>query len=257
MQDAKRRAVLFLVLAMVLATIAGFMFLNMVSAVDASLGDYITVYVATKDIKAREPLNPEMFEAKEIPAKFVNQAIVTDLEQIAIENTNLPLNALVSVVPIEEGGILTKNMLKSKSNLTDSEKRMVLLTQSDRVGFDDVFSYNDRVDILYTEQKGEQIITKIFKQGVPVIGVGSNKGTVTTIGLELTLEEAKEFIRIQYSAPAIRVLKAPNANTKSSSTGPQTLPSKEKSKDGEKQDGLTKEDLPADAIVDDNEEFQP
>lgn len=210
MQDAKRRALIFLVIALLLAAIAGFMFLQKVSAVDSRLGKVTTVYVAKKKITSREPLRPDFFEAKEVPAQFVQKSTVTNLDGIQVGNYTLPIHQLVSVVPISEGELLTDNVLKLQSFLTANNKRMVTLSQSDKVRFDGSLEVNDRVDLIVSDQKNDGAETEIFMRDVPVVGVAEDDdGNVTGVGLEVSLDEAKKLIHKQNFAMSIRVLKAP------------------------------------------------
>lgn len=211
MQDAKRKAIIFLVLALVLAGIAGFMFLQKVSAVDSRLGNMTTVYVAKKSISSREPLQPDFFEAKEVPTQFVQESSVTSLDAVQLGDYTLPISQLVSVVPLSEGELLTDNILKAKSMLTADNKRMVTLSQSDKVLFDGSLENNDRVDLVVSDQKDGGAETEIFMRDVPIVGVAEDKnGNVTGVGLEVSLEEARKLIHKQNFSMSIRVLKAPS-----------------------------------------------
>ncbi|UWE03795.1 flp pilus assembly protein CpaB [Laceyella sacchari] len=209
MQDAKRRALLFLVVALLLSAIAGYMFLQKSMAVDAELGDFVPVYVAKENIDSRKPLNAEMFEQKAMPRQYVEGSIVTDLNSISLGQEQVAsIGQLVSVVPLSKGEILTANVLKRETELRSGNHRMVMLFKSDRVGFDDNFNQRDLVDIIVTDKNMK---TSIYMKNVEVValGIDANKN-VTGLGLEMTLEEAANFIGIQNTAASIRVLKAPN-----------------------------------------------
>lgn len=211
MQDAKRKAIIFLVLALVLAGIAGFLFLQKVSAVDSRLGNMTTVYVAKKNISSREPLRPDFFEAKEVPAQFVQESSVTSLDAVQVGDYTLPINQLVSVVPLSEGELLTDNILKAKSFLTADDKRMVTLSQSEKVLFDGSLEINDRVDLVVSDQNDGGPETEIFMRDVPVVGVAEDdNGNVTGVGLEVSLSDARKLIHKQNFSMSIRVLKAPS-----------------------------------------------
>ncbi len=232
MQDAKRRAMLFLVLALMLAAVAGFLFMQKVSAVDASLGDRVTVYVAAQNITSRQQLKPEYFKPVEVPEQFVQESVVTNLEAIELqENNPFPVDSFVSVVPLAEGDLLTKNVLLMKNYLQSNDKRMVTIQRSERAVFDGTFDYNDLVDIIVSEQRGNQPETIVFMNDVPVVGVAKDQqGNITGLGLEMTLEQAKQFIHKQNFSISIRILKAPNQkgsgrnNGKGSSQIPQSVP---------------------------------
>ncbi|MGX9708098.1 hypothetical protein [Laceyella tengchongensis] len=211
MQDAKRRALLFLVVALLLSAIAGYMFLQKVSEVDETLGNFTTVYVAQKSIKSRQLLKPDDFTAVKVPQQYVQQSAVTNLQGIKLENGNYPITMLVSVVSLSEGDLLTTNMLKPQTTLSSNGKRMVMLSRSDKVGFDDVFNYNDMVDIIVTKRQGQEFKTVVYKESVPIVALAKDEqGNITGLGLEMTLAEAADFIDQQVNAANIRVLKAPN-----------------------------------------------
>ena len=140
MQDAKRRAIIFAVVSLVLAMLAGILFMQRVSAVEAQLGNEVTVYVAKTDIQPRQPLKPEQFEAVEVPQKFVQQSTVTNLNKI---------NEFVTIVPLKKGDVLDGNLLKPAKELgTSGNKRLVYVPASDRIVFDQPLNAQDRVDII-------------------------------------------------------------------------------------------------------------
>jgi Flp pilus assembly protein CpaB len=212
MQDAKRRAILFLTVAMLLSVVAGYLFMQKVSTVDATLGEFTSVYVAAKNISSREPLKPEFFKPVKVPVRFLPQSAVTSLDGIQVEENTYPIQHLITVVPLKEGDLLTTNILKTQGKLSSDKHRMVVLHRSDKVVFDGVFDTNDLVDIIVSDRgRNNDIYTDIFMEKVKVVGVGrDSEGNITSIGLEMTLEEAKKFIHKQNFAVAIRVLKAPN-----------------------------------------------
>ena len=229
MQDAKRRAIIFVVIALLLAGIAGLLFMQQVSS--ATGGNTTTVYVAKSDIPSRQPLKKEHFEKKDVPTKYVQDTTVTDLEQIQMGKYRFKINQLVSVVPIPEGGILTTNMLKEQSALTANNKRMVSIAKSDRIVFDGNFDFNDRVDIIVSTRGKGAPKTETFMRDVQVVGVSKNKkGTVNGLGLEMTLDDAEKFIHMQNFAASIRILKAPTEKADAGNSGgtnkPQTVPAR-------------------------------
>lgn len=208
MQDAKRRAILFLVIALMLSLVAGILFMQKVSAIDARLGNFEPVYVAKDGIVAREKLSPDDFEVVEIPKQYIQKSAVTDLNMIEYEGRQYKITDLVSVVPLQEGEPLTANILKPRMELSSGDKRMVMIYRTDTVGFDDVFNYGDRVDIVYVDRNGKGSIYK--HRGIPVVSLAKNDQAVTGLGLEMTLEQAADFVSLQNTAASIRILKAPN-----------------------------------------------
>ncbi|PTM54778.1 flp pilus assembly protein CpaB [Desmospora activa] len=253
MQDAKRRAIIFLILALALAAVAGFLFMQKVSAVDSQLGNHLTVYVAAKEISSRELLTPEDFTAVNVPAKYVQESAVTDLNQIQLGDYPYSIDRLVAIAPMKKGDLLTNNLLKSQSSLTENNNRMVTLAQSDRVKFDGSLEVNDRVDIVVSNRNDGKVNTSIFMTDVPVVAMtGDGKG----IGLEMPLSDAEKLIHEENFAAAIRVLKAPTEESNK-----KRQPSNENQDNGEQQspppsteDGSqqTEQSDEVDAIIDPN-----
>ncbi|TCS94264.1 hypothetical protein [Hazenella coriacea] len=208
MQGAKRRAIVFLVLALVLAGVSGVMFLNEVGKVQTALGGFVTVYVADKDIRSRDPLKAEDFRPIEIPEQYVQPSMVTSLEQILVENSTHNIAELISVVPIGKDEVLTSNVLKMQNHLTEENKRMVMISQTENIQFDGSFNFNDRVDIIISKnERDKKSETLIFMKSIPVIGVTKDG---KALGLEMTLDQARAFVHEQNFSYAIRILKAPN-----------------------------------------------
>ncbi|TCP69240.1 Flp pilus assembly protein CpaB [Baia soyae] len=232
MQEAKRRALLFIMIALALATVAGYMFLEKLSSVDSRLGQMVTIYVAKKDIAQRQALQPDNFEAKQVPKQFLPSSVVTDLNQIKLSgNRPLPIQVLTSITPLAKGDLLTANMLKENSDIKDPNKRIILVPAGKNTSFDSIFTANDRVDIIVSRSDKE---TKRMWQDILVAGVGKGEdGSVGMVALEMTIADAEKFIHDQNFAPAIRILKAPAVKDGGSPSSELVLP-KQKEKDDKK-----------------------
>ncbi len=229
MQDAKRRAIIFAVISLVLAALAGILFMQRVSAVEAQLGNEVTVFVAKTDIQPRQPLKPEQFEAVEVPQKFVQQSTVTNLNKI---------DEFVTIVPLKKGDVLDSNLLKPAKELgTSGNKRLVYVPASDRIVFDQPLNAQDRADIIVSwgGDDGSKR-TVIFDTDVLVAAASGEEGKFSGVWLEMTLEEAKRFIDAQNYAHSVRILKAPQGKSKEKVSVDQELPDKvEKPEDQQNQ----------------------
>ncbi|SDW87636.1 Flp pilus assembly protein CpaB [Marininema mesophilum] len=198
MQDAKRRAIIFAVLSVLLAGVAAYMFLEESNALRAGLGEERMVLVAKRDISSREPLRRTDFDLKSIPVRYYKPNQVGDLKL---------LDGKVSVVAIAKGDELTSNVLRPATQLEDPAKRLVGLRTSERVLFDDMFQSQDRVDILVSyERENGKGYTKFLLSDKLVFSVA--KGN-KAIGVELSLDESKRLVEAENFAHSIRVLKAP------------------------------------------------
>jgi pilus assembly protein CpaB len=213
MQDAKRRAIIFTVISVILAAISGFMFLQKQNELQADYGETVSMYVAAKPITARQPLKPSDFMQVPVPRKYAMGSIVNNLNAISINGGyQYPINHLVAVVPLKKGEPLTTNILKPINDTSSGDKRLVALTTSERVFFDQPLSVNDRVDVIVTTQKNgqDEVETKPLLLDKPVVMVSSDG---KAIWLELEFNDAVNLIKYENFAQSIRVLKAPQVGS--------------------------------------------
>lgn len=199
MLESKRRAIIFISISLILAFIAGFMFLQKVNELNRNLGGTTAVYVAKSDIQSRTIITPEMVDTVELPNKFVTKAHVTDPKDI----TNR-----VSIVPLGEGDMITTNLLKPYSEIGDPNNRLIALFANERVSFDQELEGLDRVDIVVSQQFDGEPKTEIFMTDVHVFGVSGTKNEFKGVALEVSKEDAPRLIHMQNYADSIRVLKA-------------------------------------------------
>ncbi|KAA9015987.1 SAF domain-containing protein [Niallia endozanthoxylica] len=200
MLESKRRAAIFLILAFLLAAAAGFLVFQKVKDLNAELGGMTKIYVAKGEIPARTLIQENQITTMEIPNKFLNDAHITEKEKL-INN--------VSVVPLAEDEIITKNMLKPLSGLRNENNRLVVIYPSEKVEFDQVVSALDRVDIIVSTENNGQPKTEIFMRDVPVAWAKGKKAEdFAGAGLELSIDDAAKLIHVQNYADKVRILKA-------------------------------------------------
>ena len=199
MLEAKRRAAIFLLLAFILAAVAGYLVLEKVKQLNADLGGMVEIYVSNGDIPARTLLQPNQLTKMEIPQKFLTSSHITDEKDILGQ---------VSVVPLDEGDIITQNMLKSYSNLQNENNRLVALYRTDNIQFDQEIAALDRVDIIVSFEKGGEKSTELFMKDVAVAFAQGTGENFAGIGVEISSEDATKLIHMENYAEYIRVLKA-------------------------------------------------
>ncbi|MDN4492232.1 Flp pilus assembly protein CpaB [Ureibacillus aquaedulcis] len=199
MLEAKRRAAIFLLLAFILAAVAGYLVLEKVKQLNAELGGMVEVYVSNGDIPARTLLQSSQLTKMEIPQKFLTASHITDKSDIVGQ---------VSVVPLKEGDIITQNMLKSYSNLQDENNRLVALYRTDKIQFDQEIAALDRVDIVVSIEEEGKKSTELFMKDVAVAFASGTGEKFAGIGVEVSSEDATKLIHMQNYAEYIRVLKA-------------------------------------------------
>lgn len=205
MLESKRRAIIFITISLLLAVVAGFMFLQKVKQLNSELGGMTQVYVAKENIASRSIITPEQVETLELPNKFVTDSHIVDPKEI----TNK-----VSVVPLSKGDMITTNILKPVSNVANENNRIVALFASEKISFDQEVEALDRVDIIVSHQFEGKPITEVFMSDVSVAMVDKAKKSFRGVALEVTKEEAPKLIHMQNYADSIRVLKANVGNEK-------------------------------------------
>ncbi|AXF56231.1 SAF domain-containing protein [Salicibibacter kimchii] len=201
MLESKRRAIIFLVLAFIVALIAGLLFFQQVQSLQTDLGGATEVYVADASVPSREMITEDNVSTMELPNRFVTSSHITDPAEL--EN-------MVSVVPLTEGDLLVQNILRSYSDVTDENHRLVALHQGDGVQFDQELEALDRVDLVVSHSLEGEDETEILMSDVPVAMVmhGGEENDMTGAAMEISTDDAAELIHMQNYADSIRVLKA-------------------------------------------------
>ncbi|WP_100406430.1 SAF domain-containing protein [Bacillus solitudinis] len=199
MLESKRRAIIFLVLAFLLAVVAGFVFLQKVSAINSELGGMTEVFVANKEVYSRALISPEDVMVMSIPNRFVTESHIVDYQD---------LQNKVSIVPLSEGDLITKNMLKDYAQLQNEENRLITVMAGTSVVFDQQLEAMDRVDIIVSENFDGKPNTTLFMRDVLVARVASSGGEFQGVQLEMSVEQAQPFIHRQNYADQMRLLKS-------------------------------------------------
>lgn len=199
MLESKRRAILFLALSLLLAATAGFLFLKKIKDLNAQLGEMVEIYVANTDIASRSMIQPDQIKAKQIPKKFADDSYVTD---------KLSLKNQVTVVPLSEGDIITKNIIKPATTVRDQNNRLVTVYASGNVVFDQQLDALDRVDVIVSHEVNGKPTTEVFMKDVPVAMVAKSNDEFKGVALEMPFEQVPAFIHQQHYAQVMRILKA-------------------------------------------------
>ncbi|MFO1442093.1 flp pilus assembly protein CpaB [Bacillus sp. Bva_UNVM-123] len=199
MLESKRRAFIFLSISLLLAIIAGLFFLQKIKELNSELGGMTKIYVTATDIPSRTLVQPNHVKQEEIPNRYVNSSHVTNVDDLI---------DMVLVVPLVEGDIITKSMLKPVSNTIDENNRLVTLMQSDRIRFDEELEGLDRIDIIISHTFDGKPVTEVFMKDVLVAGVLKSEQQFTGIAVEIQADAAPKIIHMQNYADSMRILKA-------------------------------------------------
>ncbi|GAA0465560.1 hypothetical protein GCM10008935_21740 [Alkalibacillus silvisoli] len=191
---------IFLILAFILALSAGYFVYDKVRALNSELGGMTEVYVANGNIPSRLLIQENNYKVMELPNRFVTDSHITSSEQ---------LHNRVSVVPLEDGDLITKNVLKPQSNLQNDENRLIAIHRTENIHFDQVIDALDRVDIIVSNENDDgDKVTEVFMTDVPVVFAQGSNENFSGIAVEVSFEEAPDLIHAQNYAEHIRIIKA-------------------------------------------------
>ncbi|WLR52586.1 SAF domain-containing protein [Bacillus tianshenii] len=199
MLESKRRAIILLIISFLLAAVAGFLILQKMKELNTQLGAKVEVYVAAGDIASRTLIQPDQIKTIEMPQKYANESFVT---------SESALKGKVTVVPLSEGDLITKNIIKPATVLRDENHRLVTMLASEKIRFDQELEALDRVDIIISNVVNDKPVTKVFMKDVLVAMVAKNNDSFSGVALEIPFEEASKLIHQQHYAQMIRVLKS-------------------------------------------------
>lgn len=199
MLESKRRALIFLLLAFILASSAGYLVIEKVRSLNSELGGMTKIYVAAGDIPSRTVITQSQIKTKEIPNRFVSKSNITNSKD---------LTGKVLVIPVSSDDIITKNMVKPVSNLRLENDRLVAVYRSDKIQYDQVVEALDRVDIIVSIEEKGQKKTELFMKDVPVAWSQGSGKDFAGAALEVPSEDAPKLIHMENYADHIRVLKA-------------------------------------------------
>ncbi|WP_433746723.1 SAF domain-containing protein [Falsibacillus pallidus] len=200
MLESKRKAIIFLTLALLLAFAAGFFVLQKVKMLNADLGGMTKIYVAARDIPSRTVLTPDQVKTKEIPNRFVK----------GTDYITKPKDMMgkVLVIPVAKGGMLTTGMTKDAAELANENNRLVAVYGNEKVMFDEQLASLDRVDIVVSQGLDGKPSTTTFMKDVLVRGVSNSKGRTVGALVEVPEKDAPKLIHMENYADSIRILKA-------------------------------------------------
>lgn len=199
MIEAKRRSAIFLLLAFVLAAITGYLVLEKVKDLNAELGGMTAIYIAKGNIPSRTLINSAQVTKMDIPNKFVTESHILSEEDLINQ---------VSIVPLNPGDIVTKNMIKPVSNLQNENNRLVTMYRTDKIQFDQVLAALDRVDIIVSTSNDGKRKTELFMKDVLVAFAQGSDENFAGVAVEISADDAPELIHMQNYADHIRILKA-------------------------------------------------
>jgi Flp pilus assembly protein CpaB len=230
MIDAKRKALIFLSLAFILAIVTAGLILNEIKQAQTAMGETVKVASAEEDIGSNKPIKEDQITWVEMPKSSVVSSFIQDGRE---------LEKKIALVNIKEGDILSKNMLRSNVDIP-ADHRVVLLNPTENVLIDEDVKPGDLVDIIVSTEEKDGLKTQRLLKNVSV--VQSNSQTVETedkekakfnqIKVSLNVKDAEQLIHYQNKAKQIRVLlvNTVSEETKESNTTPENPPAQQPAK---------------------------
>ncbi|UFJ40794.1 SAF domain-containing protein [Brevibacillus humidisoli] len=222
MFESKKRAFIFLIVSILFALAAVFLFSSYVETMEQDLGELVEIQVAGAAIPAGTLITPDMLKTMRLPRKYAVDSFVTSPDEAA---------GKISLVQIPQDEVLSKAMLREMSK-TPSDYRLVQLRAPMAV-FDDQIDVLDKVDVIGTYEKkagkesgfddltvddlstdpvgrsaGDTRTTELVMRDISVIRVYKQEEEIVSIGVALTLEQARQVVWLQNFGKEVRVLKA-------------------------------------------------
>ncbi|WP_345242908.1 Flp pilus assembly protein CpaB [Pontibacillus salipaludis] len=232
MLESKRRAIIFFSIAIVLAGTSGFLVLQKVQALNSNLGTMVQVFVANENISSRDAITPNNIRTEEIPQKYLRDEHITNEQDLMNK---------VTVVPLSEGDVITKNLLKQVSTVTEEDNRLITMMSSERVTFDEPLLALDRVDIIVSHEFEGESKTEVFMEDVKVAKVAKKDGEFAGVQVEVPFEKVPRLIHMQNYADSTRIVKA-NVGQSAAAVQQEKQSEEEKPKDEKKEEQSTEED---------------
>ncbi|WP_035187226.1 Flp pilus assembly protein CpaB [Alteribacter aurantiacus] len=198
MIDAKRKALIFLTIAFVLAVITSVLILSQIRAAQDSLGERTQVAVAATDIQTYTEITEDMIEWVEIPQVDNLGSFVRDTSEI--EGT-------IAVVNMQQGDLLTSNVLRAGADIPE-DHRIVWMNATSNVVMDQPVASGDTVDIIVTYDTDEEFTTTRLFENVTVVQREDGGEGMSDIKVSMPLSDAERFIHHQNTADSIRILLA-------------------------------------------------
>lgn len=204
---------LILILAVVIGLVAAggiYLFLSDMKKTYQDQGDFVQVPVARQRIPAKTQITSQMFELKEIPAKYINERAVVDPKEVQGKI------ARSEILPGEQ--VLQDKLAKDKdasaglSFLLPPGKRAVTIAVNEVSGLAGLVKPGDRVDVMGTfDLQGavgqeKSSITSLLIQNADVLSIdqstnpaGNSQDTqkatpARTLTLSVTPEQAQPLI---------------------------------------------------------------
>lgn len=249
MVDTKRKAMIFLSLAFVLAVVTAWLVVDQVGQAQATLSETTKVAVAKTDIQAYTEITADMIDWVDLPASSDLPSLVQDEKE---------LEGHVAIVNLEKGEPFTVNLVRSRMDIPN-DHRVVWLNPTNNVVLDQSVVEGDKVDIIVSYKSGSGIRTERILENIPVVQSqelksGDDESNIA-LKVSLPVSQAEQLIHMQNTAEQVRVLRLDQLQEEEqpSEEQPSEQPPQEQTKE-ESQDSAEKQAASQKEQSKDNEE---
>lgn len=200
MNPRQRRGVLFILLSALLAVVVFVVVAAYVGDVSSQVGDKVTVYRAADDLPAYTELSAETLVADEVPARWLSESAQVTEDDLVGRKVG---------VAVQEGTMLTSDMLVAASDLSPTEREIAI--KVDQVtGIADRVAPGDYVDIyaVFADVAGLPKQVQVLVRNVRVVSVRGSQvetdddsltGQQTVVPVTLALEP-NDALAVTYAA---------------------------------------------------------
>ncbi len=214
MNPRKRKGLLFMVTALVIALGTFVLVARYVSEVNRKVGEIVTVYQAKKPIEAYVPLSQENLEPVEVPRRWVPDSQILTTTELAGRRIGFRVNP---------GTRINRDMLVARSDLSSTERELAINVNA-VTGVAGRVKTGDRVDVLavFGDVPGLPKQVRVLERGVRIVSIAGEKTVrkkdkkgldeAKVIPVTLALEP-KAALAISYAAAfaeEVRLIALPN-----------------------------------------------
>ncbi|WP_134687244.1 SAF domain-containing protein [Brevibacillus migulae] len=198
MIDAKRKAMIFLTIAFILAVVTAGLVLNEIRQMQMALGERIYVAIARDDIPSYTEVTSDMVEWVQIPNTDKFSSYITAPQE---------LDNSVLIVKVGKGELITKSIVRSKMDIP-VDHRVVWLNVTKNVVIDQEIAENDLVDIVvfYQDLGTKTVLSKRLFANVPIVQRQDGENGIA-LKASMSLQDAENYIYLQNTASQIRILR--------------------------------------------------
>jgi pilus assembly protein CpaB len=203
MIDAKRKAIIFLSIAFILAIVTAGLILNEIKQAQTAMGETVKVAAANEDIKSYSSIKSSKIKWIDMPKSSVVSSFITKPKGTDLEKK-------IALVDIKQGDIITDNLLRAKVDIP-ADHRVVWLNPTENVLIDEDVTSGDLVDVIVSTEEKEGLKTQRLLKNVSVVYSESmetkDKTKATKLKVSLNVNDAEQLIHYQNKAKQIRVLR--------------------------------------------------